>query len=528
MSDSTTLLDSIAAAQAAKEATANALFDACSPAMLFGRRASTSSALTWGYYGGRMMVDGVRTSIANGSLALTASSTNYVEATRAGVVSKNTTGFTAGQIPLYIIVTGTATVTSYTDERTWVNPRHITHEVSMAVTTADVTLTAAQARAEYISASGTLTGNRNIIVPNNGKWEIYNGCAGAFTLTIKTSGGSGIVIAAGDRALLRADGTNVVLIATASGSYTLPTASAGTLGGVKVGSGLSIDGAGVLSASATNPNTLSITDFANDTGTTTGLTYGYQAGIIRSGVTVTSVVAGTVALTASVTNYIEVDGSGTVSVNSTSFTAGRYPMATAVTNGSGITALTDKRGLISVSAGSSGTAGRHAIYVSAGSISPSATGGCAPLAKIASAANQPDIVTLDFDTTTQEYAQFSVVMPKKWDEGTVTFKAHWSHAATTTNFGVVWDLQAVAVSDNDAIAVAFGTAQTSIDTGGTTNNLYTSPESSAITVSGTPAAEDTVFFRLSRVTANGSDTMAIDARLHGITLYITTAAETDA
>lgn len=175
-----------------------------------------------------------------------------------------------------------------------------------------------------------------------------------------------------------------------------------------------------------------------------------------------------------------------------------------------------------------GTAGKHAIYVAAGSITPSATGGCAALATIASAANQPDIQTLDFDTTTQEYAQFGIVMPKSWNEGTVTFKAHWSHAATATNFGVVWDLQAVAVSDDDAIAVAFGTAQTSTDTGGTTNDLYQSPESSAITVAGTPAAEDMVFFRLSRVTGNGSDTMAIDARLHGITLYITTDAENDA
>lgn len=504
------------------------MMDAASPAMIFGRRASSCSALTWGYYGGRMLVDGVMTAIANGTLLLTASTTNYVEATRAGVVSKNTTGFTAGQIPLYTIDTGTATVTSYTDERDWVMPYYITHEVAISVTTANVTLTAAQARSEYITASGTLTGNRNVIVPDRGEWEIYNGCAGAFTLTVKTSAGTGVVIAAGDRALVRADGTNVVTIATASGAYTLPIASAGTLGGIKVGSGLSIDGAGVLSASGSSPDTQSITDFDNDAGTTTGLTYGYQAGVIRSGVTVTSVNAGTIALTASVTNYIEVDGSGTVSKNSTAFTAGRFPMATAVTDGSGITALTDKRGLISVSSGSSGTAGKQAIYVGAGSISPSVTGGCAALAKIASAANQPDIVTLDFDATTQEYAQFSVVMPKKWNEGTVTFAPHWSHDATTTNFGVVWDLQAVAVSNDDAIAVAFGTAQTSADTGGTTNDFYTGPESSAITVSGTPAAEDCVFFRLSRVTGNGSDTMAIDARLHGITLYITTDAETDA
>jgi hypothetical protein len=179
-------------------------------------------------------------------------------------------------------------------------------------------------------------------------------------------------------------------------------------------------------------------------------------------------------------------------------------------------------------AGGGSTVGKHAIWISAGSMSPSAAGGCSYLSNIASAANQPDIQTLDFDPTTQEYAQFSVVMPKSWDEGTVTFAPRWSHAATTTNFGVVWDLQGVAVSNDDTIAAAYGTAQTSTDTGGTTDDLYAGPESSAITIAGTPAAEDTVFFRISRVTGNGSDTMAIDARLMGIVLYITTDASNDA
>lgn len=173
-------------------------------------------------------------------------------------------------------------------------------------------------------------------------------------------------------------------------------------------------------------------------------------------------------------------------------------------------------------------AGRETMWIPAGFIKPSASGGCASATTIASAANQPDITSLDFDATTQEYAQFQVRMPKSWDEGTVTFQAIWSHAATTTNFGVVWDLQGVAISDDDAIAVAFGTAQTSTDTGGTTNDLYISPESSAITIAGTPAAEDWVAFRISRVTGNGSDNMAIDARLHGVTLYFTTNAGNDA
>ena len=112
MSNSTATFDPIVQSQASKEITANAYFDAVSPASSFGRRQSTSSGLTWGYYGATITVDGVLTQIANGTLALTASTTNYVEATRAGVVSKNTTGFTAGSIPLYSVVTGASTVTS--------------------------------------------------------------------------------------------------------------------------------------------------------------------------------------------------------------------------------------------------------------------------------------------------------------------------------------------------------------------------------------------------------------------------------
>jgi hypothetical protein len=206
-----------------------------------------------------------------------------------------------------------------------------------------------------------------------------------------------------------------------------------------------------------------------------------------------------------------------------------YLLPFAVLGSSSVTATHDSdAGTLTLSVPSTvNPNGTHAVWIAAGSMSPSATGGCAALATIASAANQPDIQTLDFDTTTQEYAQFSLRMPESWDEGTVTFKPVWSHAAATS-FGVVWDCQAVALSDDDAIAVAFGTAQTSTDTGGTTNDLYIGPTSSAITVAGTPQPGDVVQFRVSRVTGNGSDTLDVDARLHGIVVFLTTNAATDA
>lgn len=178
-------------------------------------------------------------------------------------------------------------------------------------------------------------------------------------------------------------------------------------------------------------------------------------------------------------------------------------------------------------AAAAAVSGTQTIYIPAAAIAPSASVGCASLTIVASGTNQPDIRSLDFNTTTQQYAQFDVAFPKSWDEGTVTAKFFWSHAATTTNFGVVWNLQGVAISDDDTQAVAYGTAQQVADTGGTTNDLYVTAATSAITIAGTPAVGDMVNFRVSRVTADGSDTMAIDARLMGIQLFWTNNAGND-
>jgi hypothetical protein len=210
MANSSSNLTSVSSSQSQKEVTVNGLFDAASPATGFGRNAATSSGLTWGYYGGTVMVDGAPTQVGNSTLALTANTTNYVERTRAGVVSSNTTGFTAGRIPLYTVVTGASTVSSYTDWRSTEIPSPC-GIVAKTITTADVTLTANEARNQIITLSGTLTGNRNLIVPNDpGIWIVKNGTGGAFTVTVKTSAGSGIVIAQGTTAIVYSDGTNVL------------------------------------------------------------------------------------------------------------------------------------------------------------------------------------------------------------------------------------------------------------------------------------------------------------------------------
>lgn len=212
MSNSTITFDAIIQSQSAKEITANAMLDAVSPASLYGRRQSTSSGLTWGYYGGNVLINGVLTQIANGTLSLTASTTNYVQALPAsGAVSSNTTGFTAGSIPLYTIITGASTVTSYTDHR--LATPEFTGRLAKTMGDANTTLTQAEARNNIIELTGTLTAARNIVLPLAVRqYTVFNGTTGGFGLQFIGASGTGITVAAGKRAIVYADGTNIVRV----------------------------------------------------------------------------------------------------------------------------------------------------------------------------------------------------------------------------------------------------------------------------------------------------------------------------
>jgi hypothetical protein len=178
--------------------------------------------------------------------------------------------------------------------------------------------------------------------------------------------------------------------------------------------------------------------------------------------------------------------------------------------------------------GSKLSQGKHTIWVPA--VAMYDRGSSAPaLGTFTSGSSNLPVTarTLDFDPTTEEFVYFWVAMPKSWNEGTITYRAVWSHPATVTNFGVVFNLYANAFSNDDTLNANAGTPGAAVDTGGTTDDLYISDESAAVTVAGTPAEHDIVHFRLNRVPGNASDTLAVDARLHGIILYINISAGND-
>ena len=191
------------------------------------------------------------------------------------------------------------------------------------------------------------------------------------------------------------------------------------------------------------------------------------------------------------------------------------------TKGSGVIKAEDGGGTVSAVK----IAGKETIWVPAVAMYPNTTSG-AEAAQV-ELSNGPEIKVLDFDKTSDEFAQFAVAFPKSWNEGTVTFQAFFT--ATSTDTGTTaFVLQGVALADNGDLNTAFGTAvgPTAKAHSGTSNDLDVTAESGAVTIAGSPGVDEYVFFQISRDVS--ADNLDADARLLGVKLFFTTDAANDA
>lgn len=142
-----------------------------------------------------------------------------------------------------------------------------------------------EARQMFINATGSPGEAKNVICPAVSKMYVFtNATTGGFALTLKTSGGSGVAVPAGQTMFLRCDGTDVLeafsykaaltiggAFSAASASFTnpLPIASGGT-GLTSAGTNgyvLQSDGTNFIMAPV--PSTGAVTSFSAGT---TGLT----------------------------------------------------------------------------------------------------------------------------------------------------------------------------------------------------------------------------------------------------------------
>mgnify|MGYP000429194662 FL=1 len=227
MSDLTTHLDTIVQGSGSQDLQANALFDAASPAMLYARRQSTCTGLVWGYFGGNVTkCDGLQTTIADSTVSLTASATNYITAKKddgAVYCSTSTTAWNSADYwRLYVVTTSASAATNYTDEREIARMTGLgTGLVAPVTKTTSFTLGANEN--ELIcngSASITVTlpaasawVGRRVRIKTIAAYTVISASSNVAPLTSATAGTAILAATAGKWAELVSDGTNWITMA---------------------------------------------------------------------------------------------------------------------------------------------------------------------------------------------------------------------------------------------------------------------------------------------------------------------------
>lgn len=132
--------------------------------------------------------------------------------------------------------------------------------------------------------TGILTANRDIIVPATvQQYWITNSTTGGYTLTVKTSAGTGIVVAQGDAQILYSNGTDVVKGQTGTSlSLPVPVADGGTgattASGARVNLGGTSTGIAVFTAADAAAGRLAIGAISTDEATALAIQYAVALG----------------------------------------------------------------------------------------------------------------------------------------------------------------------------------------------------------------------------------------------------------
>jgi hypothetical protein len=172
-------------------------------------------------------------------------------------------------------------------------------------------------------------------------------------------------------------------------------------------------------------------------------------------------------------------------------------------------------------------AGRQTIWIPAAAFTPRLTAGASALTTELPG-NRLTLRTLEFDPAVQEHAQVLIQMPRSWNRAALAASVTWCHGPAASNFNVVWGLRLLSVSDGSVLDTPFGSTVQVTDTGGVAQALYRTPETPPFGPATTPPESATLSLDLFRFAADAGDTLPVDARLIGVTLFYVTQANTDA
>ena len=173
--------------------------------------------------------------------------------------------------------------------------------------------------------------------------------------------------------------------------------------------------------------------------------------------------------------------------------------------------------------------GLHTIWVPATAMYATTTTGCSALTQVEQTALRPELKVLDFAADADDHAQFSIAMPKNWNEGVIQFQSFWTVTGTDTGL-VAWGLTAQSVVNSGVTNTGFSalTTNTPLAHSGTSNDLMVSAASGNVTVLNA-AADSVTYFMIARdYSAEAADRQTGVARLIGIKILYTIDGVNDA
>jgi len=350
--------------------------------------------------------------------------------------------------------------------------------------------TTSESHLAMIKAVGTPGASRQITVPLRTKLYLFWNAVTTYDMTVAGASGDSVTITNGNLAWVFCDGTNVELASpmfTTTGvinASALPAASLTAVGGIEVAT-VAETNTGSDATRAVSPDGLD-----GWTGSAQVATVGTITSGAWTGTDVAVAAGGTGSSTASGarTNLGLVIGTDVLDEDDTSI-------------------------------------GQHTIWVPAAAMEAAVTTAAATSNAVEIGTSLFAARTMDFATGADDFCYFGIQMPKSWGAGTLVCQFVWSATGTTANT-VLWGIAATSLGNDEVLTTAFAAPTlATLDTNSTTaDDLMVSAEVT-VTVGSTPTAEDYVIFEVSRDVSG--DTLAEDARLHGIKIHYTTDTGSD-
>lgn len=171
--------------------------------------------------------------------------------------------------------------------------------------------------------------------------------------------------------------------------------------------------------------------------------------------------------------------------------------------------------------------GKRDIWISGNTLWGAAAGNAGAAASTSdTATNKIRYIGWSFGTGVKKVAQYTMALPKSWDQGSISAILYFNQLAAGGG-AVVWGCQAVAIPSTTTADAAYGTAQTTTTTAGTAGDLYQTAEITGITVGGTLSNNVAIDFQFYRDGTAGGDTLGVAVVLIGVLIRYNTNANND-